>query len=176
MKRIFWLMCLALFSAIVACEKLDELTTFNIKNETEVSIPSQSGLNIPIILRSPEVKTSSEQTFKNNNTRADLVETAHLSELLLTITAPEGQNFNFLNEISLYIKDDEGNEELIAFRKSIPEDGSQVLSLETTSTNLKPYIQKEAFSLRTEVKTDQIVNHQVDIKINMTFRVKAKIF
>ena len=169
-------MCLGLFSALLACEKFNELITFNIKNETDISIPSQSGLNIPIILRSPEVKTTSEQTFKNNNTRADLVETAHLSELKLTITAPEKQNFNFLNEISLYIKDDEGNEELIASRKNIPEDGSQVLLLETTNTNLKPFVQKEAYSIRTEVKTDQIVNNQVDIKINMVFRVKAKVF
>ncbi len=175
-KRTFVLFYLAVLSVLNGCDKLNELITFNIYNETEITIPSQSGISLPLIIRSPEIKTSSEQSFKNNNTKAELVETAHLSELQLSIVAPEKQNFNFLNEITIYIKDANGNEEPVAFRKNIPEDGSTVIKLETTGTNLKPYIQQENYSIRTDVKTDQIVNHEVKIKINMTFRVKAKVF
>ena len=159
-----------------SCEKIKDLVTFNINNETQITIPSQGVVQIPLIIRSPEVETAAEQSFKSNNTRADLVEAAYLTKLNLTITSPQTQNFDFLNKIKIYIKDESGKEALIASLENIPEDGSRTLELETTGNDLKPFIKQETYTIKAEASTDQVLNQDVDIKANMTFSVKAKVF
>lgn len=172
----FSLLSLIILLLICSCEKIEDLTTFDIKNNTQVSIPAQGIVKVPLIIRSPEVQTSAEQTFKNNNTRADLVETASLSNLKLSILAPENQNFDFLNVIKIYIKDEAGKEALLASSENIPEDGRRVLELETSGADLKPFIQQENYTIRTEATTDQVLNQDVDIRVDMVFTVKAKVF
>lgn len=162
---------------IGGCQKIKDITTFKIRHETEVTIPGQNtGIGELLSLPRAEIQTSSEQKFENNNTRANLVEEVVLNELVLTITAPENENFDFLNEINIYMKADGEEGALIASKSNIPEDGSRSLELETTGINLRPYIIKETYTIRTEAKTDQVLDHDVDMKINLTFLVKAKVF
>lgn len=165
-----------LFFTLIACEKIDKLTTFNIHHDTSFTIPGQKTVVSLISLPSPEVKTSSQQTFANNNTSAKLVEEVSLNELMLTVTAPENGNFDFLNSISVYISAEGEKEVLLASKTNIPETGSKTILTETTNVNLKPYLVKENYSIRTEAKTDKILEHDLDIKIDMTFKVRAGVF
>lgn len=163
-----------LFLLITACEKIDELATFSIKHETSFTIPGQnSGIGDLLSLPRTEVKTSSQQTFENNNTNAGLVEEVSLNELVLTVTAPEEGNFDFLNSLNIYIKAEGVEEVLIASKTDIPETGSKTIVTETSNINLRPYLVKENYSIRTEVKTDKVLDHNLDVKINMAFKVKA---
>lgn len=162
---------------IASCEKVNELINFKIKHETSFTIPGQnSGIGDLLSIPRTEIKTSSEQTFKNNNTRAELVEEVTLDELILSITAPENENFDFLNEISIFITAEGEQEILLASKVKIPEDGSRTISLETSQANLKPFLVKENYTIRTVAKTDKVVDNAVDVKINMSFQVKAAIF
>lgn len=176
MKKVSSLLAFAVLATFFSCEKIKDFTTFNINSQAEVKIPAQTGLNMPIVVRSPEINTSSEQVFKNHNTSPELVESAFLNQVSLSIVAPETQNFNFLNEINLFIKDGEGNEALLASKKGIPESSLQILELETSGTNLKPFIQKGSFTIRTDAITDQVVDTEIEIKVEMTFTVSAKVF
>lgn len=167
----------ALLFSIASCEKVNELINFKIKHETSFTIPGQNtGIGDLLSIPRAEIKTSSEQTFKNNNTRAELVEEVTLDELILSITAPENESFDFLNEISIYITAEGEQEVLLASKVKIPEDGSRTLVLETSQTNLKPYVVKENYTIRTVAKTDKVVDKAVDVKINMSFQVRAAIF
>lgn len=174
--KIFSAATIILFFAVTACEKLEDLTTFNISHETEFTIPGQnSGVGSLLSIPRAEIKTSSEQTFKNNKTSAKLVKEVVLNELVLAITAPESGNFDFLNEISIYIKADGEEEVLLATKTNIPENGSKTIIAETTNTNLRPFLVKENYSIRTVAKTDQILDNDLEVKISMTFKVKAGI-
>ena len=175
MKKIVLMTCLfAVF--LSACEKLKDITTFNLNAHTQFTIPGQqTGLGDILSLPRMEVQTSSEQTFRNNNTRADLVEEVHLNNLSLSITAPEQANFDFLNDIKIYITAEGEEEVLLASRANIAESGSRQLELETTGADLSPYIKKESYTLRTEATTDKVVDYDVDVQVDMTFRVTAKI-
>lgn len=65
-----------------------KLTEFQIPYTTTVVVPSQTLLNIPLSLSSPEVTTSSEQKFAIEDTRNDLIETIFLNSLDLTVEQP----------------------------------------------------------------------------------------
>lgn len=177
MMKFNWVIMILGMVLVAGCQKIKDITTFKMRHETEVTIPGQNtGIGDFLSLPRSEVQTSSQQTFENNNTRTDLVEEVSLDELVLSITAPASENFDFLNEISIYIKADGEEEALLASKTNIPEDGSRTLDLETTGINLKPYLVKENYTIRTEAKTDKVLDHDVDMKINLTFLVRAKVF
>lgn len=160
-----------------ACEKLNELTSFNIHPQASFTIPGQqTGLGEVLSIPRQEVATSSAQTFENNNTRKDMVEEAQLNKLSLTITGPENANFDFLNEVKIYISASGESEILLAFKENIPEDGSRVLELETTGENLAAYIKKDQYSIRTDAKVDKVVDEDVHVQADMTLRITAKVF
>lgn len=176
-QKVFPLLLLATAIFFSSCEKLDELTTFSINHSTSITVKSNTGVlnNIPITIKSPEIETSSEQAFENNNTRANLVDEAILETLDLEITAPAGQTFSFLNEIEIYINAEGLEETLVASRHNIPENIGSTLNLETSGENLQEFIKKEHYSIKTKVITDEALNQDVDIDVQMTFRIKAKL-
>ncbi|TVZ53450.1 hypothetical protein [Dokdonia sp. Hel_I_53] len=165
----------ALFLTIVCCDKLDDLTKFNIDYNTEYTIPASSILGTPFEFVTPEVTTNSQQEFENNDTNADLVESVKLRDLTLTIQSPTTGDFDFLNEIFIYINADGLEEILIASKSGIQEDGSQTLDLDVENVELREYILKDSYTLRTQSVTDQTIEEDHVINIYTNFRVDAKI-
>lgn len=177
MKTTFFLLITG-FLFFTSCnlqEKIDDITTFEISNSVEFSIPSSSLVNVPIDIGTPDINTSSKQTFENNNTRADLVENVNLSELKLTITNPNDRTFSFLKSLKIYISNDSDGKTLIAENQDIPENVSNTLDLETTGTDLSQYIKEETYNLEFEAVTRETTNSKTDIESNMVFEVRAKI-
>lgn len=173
-------LCIALFIALfagVACNKIEDLLRFSFKDSVEFTIPSQSIItNVPVKIASPEVQTSSQQAFSNNNTQAKYVKTASLQAMKLTITVPQDQTFSFLNEIKIYMSAADQPEVLLASRTNIPATIGNELELEVTGENLKPYIQGDSYSIRTEVRVDEVTTREITIKADMTFSVTADVF
>lgn len=177
MKTTFFLFItgLLLFTSCNLREKIEDITTFEINNSTEFSIPSSSIVNVPIDIGTPDINTSSKQTFENNNTRADLVENVNLSELKLSITNPNDRTFTFLKSLKIYISNDTEGKTLIAENQDIPENVGSTLDLETTGTDLSEYIKEDTYSLEFEAVTRETTNSKTDIKAEMIFEVRAKI-
>jgi hypothetical protein len=176
MKTTFFLLFTGLifFTSCNLQEKIDDVTTFTINNSAEFTVPSSSGVNLPIDLGTPNVSTSSQQSFENNNTRADLVENVNLSELTLTITSPNDRTFSFLESLEIYISNDTEGATLIAEIQDIPESVGSELNLETTGANLDGYIKEDSYSLEFEAVTDETTNSETDITADMVFEVRAK--
>lgn len=165
----------AIMTTLISCDQLDELTNFTINYTTNFTIQSTTLLGTPFAIIIPETTTNSEEEFENNNTNTDLVESVKLTELILTLQTPASGDFDFLNDISIFI-DAEGQEErLIASKINIPEDGARVLELDVEDTELREYIRGESYSLRTETTTDQTIESDHAIEIFTLFRVDAKI-
>lgn len=164
-----------LLITFIACDKLDELTMFDLDYTTNITIQSTSILNVPFDIVTPETTTNSQQEFENNNTNTDLVESVKLTQLTLNLETPDSGDFDFLNDIAIYINADGQEERLIASRVSIPEDGSRTLELDVEDTELKAYIQGDTYTLRTETTTDQTIESDHEIEIYTKFRVDAKI-
>jgi hypothetical protein len=166
---------LLLLVVIASCDKLDELTMFDLDYTTQYTIESSTILDLPFSVITPEVTTNSESEFENNDTRSDLVESIVLTNLTLTLISPQEGNFNFLNEIEVFIQADNLPEVLIASRVAIPEDGSSQLTLDTTGEELKEYIKKDSYTLKVTTVTDSNINQDHTIDIRTVFAVDAKI-
>ncbi len=176
MKRFTYL--LPVFVSLIAlfsCKKIDKLTQFNLKYDTDVTIKSTVVVNVPIDLFTPEITTNSETELSANNSHKNLVEQIKLKELTLKIESPEGQDFDFLNSIELYIKTDDLPEKKIAWKTDIPENGLTTLVLDTSDDDLKDYILEDSFQLRTKTKTDHLITQDTKIGIHAVFWVDAKI-
>lgn len=155
-------------------EKIDKITTFSINNSVEFTVPSSSGINLPIDIGTPEINSSSQQSFENNNTRADLVENVSLNELTLTITNPNDRTFSFIKSLEIYISNDSEGSTLLAEYQNIPEDIGNTLEMETTGANLDEYIKEDTYDLQYEVVIRESVNSDTDIRSDMVFEVRAK--
>lgn len=92
--------------------------------------------------------------------------------MVLTITAPDGQNFDFLDDIYLFIEADGVEEQRYAFIENIP-DGQSSISLSSEGVDLAEYIKQDKFSLRVEAVQDMTMTRNIDVKADMVFAVKA---
>jgi hypothetical protein len=171
-KFLFPISLLLLF---VGCDKLDELTKFDITYNQKATIPSSTGIDLPVDVFTPETETNSESEFIVNDTRKDLIEEIKLMELELVITSPTGADFSFLKSIEIFISAEELSEIKIASLTDIPYDGSNRLILDTSDLDLKEYIKKDKFSLRLNTVTDELISTDHELDVNSTFFVDAKI-
>ena len=171
-KYISFICLLVLFNA---CDKIDELTKFDMEYSQRATIPSSTGINLPFDVFTPEMETNSESTFAVNDTRKDLIEEIKLTDLELVMISPEEADFSFLNSIEVYISADGLEEILIANLDEVPEDAGNVITLDTSDTDLKEYIKKDEFSLRLNTVTDELMSTDHELEVNSTFFVDAKI-
>lgn len=148
---------------------------FDVEFTTSFTIPSSSIINSPFDIATPETTTNSESTFENNDTRSDLVESVRLRELRLDLIAPSDGDFNFLNEIEIFITADGLPEVLIASDLDIEPNDSRSLDLDIEDVELREYIVQDTYTLRTRTITDETINEDHQIEVFTRFRVDAEI-
>jgi len=173
MKR--YLLILTVAIAVFSCEKLSELTRFDLSYNTAITLPATFGINIPFTVYTPKITTNTESVLAVNDTRKDLIEEVTLKSVILTITDPEGEDFSFLKSIEVYISGDSLSEMLVASRSDITNEIGDTLHLETVSSDLKDYIKASSFSLSVKTVTDELLSHDYTIDIDAVFGVDARI-
>lgn len=154
------------------CKDVDDLLTFTISDQVIITVPSNSVINLPTELATPDVTTNSSQKFANNNTQASLVKDVKLQELILTIQTPTGKTFSFLKSIQIYISTNSGNEILLAGIDNIPATVSSI-SLTPTQEKLDVYAKASSYKLRTSVVTRETLTQDVELKTDLKFKVTA---
>jgi hypothetical protein len=68
------LLLLLIAFSFSSCKKLNKLTQFDIVYDTDFTIPSSTGINLPTNIITPDFATNSESTLSINDTRKDLIE------------------------------------------------------------------------------------------------------
>lgn len=170
MKKALFLVSLFLL-ALWSCEKLDELLTFEISESNNIKIPASGLINTPVISPVP-VTMSSQESFKNNNTSANLVKDVSLSKLTLTITDPAAENFDFLKSITIYIGTDESDKVPLASLDNVPT-GVSSIDLVSANTKLDKFIKASGYTLYTQVALRSNVAHELTVRADSKFRVTA---
>jgi hypothetical protein len=173
LKKYISLICL--LTLFMGCDKLDELTKFDMEYSQRAVIPSSTGMDLPFDVFTPEMETNSESKFAVNDTRKDLIEEITLTELEMVMISPDTADFSFLNSIEVYISAEDLEEIQIAYLEEVPEDAGSVLTLITSDADLKEYIKKDEFSLRLNTVTDELMSTDHELEVNSTFYVDAKI-
>ncbi|NPA68064.1 MAG: hypothetical protein GXO50_05585 [Chlorobi bacterium] len=155
-----------------------KLFSFYVNDSTTVTVNgSIAPVDVPVDIATPDITTSSESEFEDNGTSVNLVKEIVLKELVLTITSPDGEDFSFLKNIHIYIstdEDDSDDETEIAWLDDISSDATSIsLNVAGDDVPLDKYVKQDSYSIRTEVTTRETLNHDVDIQIDMKFRVTA---
>ncbi|CAZ95358.1 hypothetical protein Q4603_07480 [Zobellia galactanivorans] len=172
--RIF-ILVLAVFVTLVSCDKLDELTKFDLEYKSQVTIPSTAGVDLPFDMFTPDMETNSDSQFEVNDTRKDLIEEIKLTRLQLVITSPDDSDFSFLESLVVYISAEGLDEIKIASKEVVDENVGDVLDVDVLDVDLKEYIKKDKFNLRLKTVTDELISTDHEIDVNSTFFVDAKI-
>lgn len=161
---------LALFGT--SCDKVDDLLTFYINQEETIRVESNFPIGIVTPLSPIPVTTNSEETFKNNKTRAELVKDVSLNKLTLTIADPANENFDFLRSIELYLSSEKSGETKIAFLDEVPK-GVSSIELKSTNAKLDEYIKGDTYTIRTKASVGKPITRDISIKAAMRFKVTA---
>lgn len=173
MKHLFLSLLAVIF--FTSCEdELDKLTMFNVSNSTTFSIPATTIINTPLAINTPEIESNSNNDFSNNNSRKDLIESAKLTQLRLRVDAPNNGDFDFLNEIELFIDADGVEETLLASLKNISTN-QQEIELESSGEELAPYLRADNYSIRVRAITDETISEEYTINADFTFFIDAEI-
>lgn len=159
---------LLLFSG---CDKLDRLLTFEISSSEEIKIPASGLINTPLISPVP-VTVNSQQSFENNNTRADLVKDVRLVKLTLKIVDPATENFDFLKSIQIYIGSSTDDKVLLASLDQVPT-GVSTIELVSGNSKLDKYIKASSYTLYTEVSLRSNVARELTVQADSRFEVTA---
>lgn len=162
-------------TALSGCKLIDELRTFNLNYTVDFTVPSTAIIDLPLNLPTPSVTTNSEQRFDDEGVESAWIESVKMTGLTCTIAAPAGEDFSFMESISIYMNATNQSEVLIASLDPVPETSGNSITLEVTGVDLYPYISQNSFSLRTSVTTDESMTQNIDIAANMVIEVKATI-
>jgi len=171
-KTIFFLLLLPIIS--FSCKE-GKLFTFYITDQTNITIENSiTPFDLPFDIPTPDITTNSESEFEQNDTKVELVKEIVIRELSLTITSPADETFSFLKSIHLYISTDENDEIELAWKDNIASD-AKTIQLEITADVLDKFVKSSKYKIRTEVVTKETLFHDVDIQIDLKFRVTANI-
>lgn len=148
--------------------------TFILPYSATVTIPSTVGVDVPVSFPTPDIPTNSQVAFENNDTRSEWITSIGINSLEAEITAPVGEDFNFLESIHIYISADGLDELELAYLDPVPDLSVSTLTLTTTEHDFAEHIKQENFSIRTEVVVDEVSFFEREIEIGMIFNVSAK--
>ncbi|NQU86753.1 MAG: hypothetical protein HQ541_13430 [Mariniphaga sp.] len=157
------------------CEKINQLTVFDLDYNSQVAIESVIGINLPFYLATPNITTNSQSSFEVNDTRKDLIEEATLKELKLQVSVPDDGDFSFLESIKIYISSKNLEEKLITGNETVDPEAGNILILETSNHDLQEYIKNDQIALRINTITDKLLLTDYTIDINSIFTIDAKI-
>lgn len=158
-----------------SCDKIDELTKFDLEYNSMVEIKSTANLSLPFDVFTPDVETNSESEFEVNDTRKDLVEDIRLRKLDLDITSPSDQDFSFLESVEVFLSAEGLQEIRIAYVDEVPDTIGNSISLDVEDVDIKEYIKKDKVNLRLNTVTDKALTNDCSITVKSIFFVDAKI-
>ena len=174
MKKLLILLS-TIIVTIQSCKEVDKLTQFNMDYKEEMTIPATLGIDLPIDIWTPDIPTNSTSTFESNNTHKDLIEQIVLKKMEMTIKDPSSSTWDFLKKIEIYIEADGLDDKKIGWLDNIPQIGLKSINLEVSTEDLKEYIKKDEYKLRTKTVTRQLISRDTKVEVSSTFFVDAQI-
>jgi hypothetical protein len=178
-KSLFKIILLLSTVILIGCkdaeEVADRLTHFNFDTDYNITVPANPIVNIPVSVLTPDITTTSEEEFAQNQTRADLAESVKLTQLTLQVQSPADGTLTFLKSIDIKAVADGLPEIRVAFKDQVAADVGAFLSLDVTNAELVEYFKKPKYNLRITVVTDEQVTKEYVIKANARFFVDAKV-
>ena len=169
-----FLMLAMTLTVLFGCKK-GGFTQFDVEYETSFTIQNGTGISVPVSFLTPDIESNSEAEFEVNDTRKDKIQHITLTTLSLEITSPIGQEFDFLEDIELFISADGVDEILLAYVYNMENSVGNFINLTCSQSDFQEFIKQDKFTLRVRTVSDEYNLNDVEIKIKSTFNVDAKL-
>jgi len=163
---------LLIFIGLIFITSCDKLFTFDVSDQTNITIENFISIDLPIDIPTPDITTNSESEFAQNDTKVELVKEIIIKDLNLTITSPTNETFSFLKSIYIYISTNDTDEIELAKMENIVSDAKSI-QLNVTNKVLDKYVKSKKYKIRTKAITKETLFHDVNITIDFTFQVTA---
>ncbi len=178
MKKYHFILLAVLLIGAANCKKIASLITFQVNDSSSFTVPGTTfvpgtpALSLPGVT----VTSTSQSTYKSNNTSADYVQDVTLDRLTLTVTNPSTQNFDFLKSISIYIATDAAgsNKVLLASLASVPT-GQTSITLDPAGNKLDMYLKNSSYTLTTTAELAKTLSQNTDVRADSRFNVHANL-
>jgi hypothetical protein len=151
-ERIQAITCLIALQCAVGCSHLP--VTFDVRTQSRTTI--EKGTAVEQLVGSlgfgqfTNLDLAQSQEFRSNNVQKRHVASAKLKALTLSITAPQGQNFDFLESLTFFIESPGMPRRRLA-HQAIPR-GATRLTFEPEDVELAPYVRADTMTITTEVR------------------------
>lgn len=167
--------CNQIKDAIIINKDLDYNATLEVNGvpglpDTVVSLP-QSGVRADF----PKVTsaTNAQQYMTDYNTSGDNVSSVIISKMSLEMTQPDGQDFNFIDSVNVYLSASGLDELLMGYRYDIPK-GTKTIDLTREDNNIKEYFLKDSVSFRISAHFVEIPKDSGKMDLKTVFGLVAK--
>ena len=164
---------LLLVSILFSCGALKHVAFYQDFNRS-VSLPQQNLTSATDTITSPDIPTNIASTLSANNTSTDLLQSAKLQILTLTITTPPSQTFAFLQDVRVFILTDSLPAVEIASKHNIVNTGD-TLNMDVDAAELKPYLISTNFKLKFITTNRQASTAAMTINTYLKFRFEANL-
>ena len=161
---------------LVCCNNVDN---FDIPVDAKATIPAATILDQllePFTFGALE-SIDFTQELKNQGVSKSDVDSVHLKSFSLTVTAPAGQTFDFMDSISFSVEPEGQPKALVAKLDSVPKGATKIDLAVETSLELAPYVVAPSMRMTTSVQGKRpmqetnIAAHLVfDLDVNVTGR------
>lgn len=172
MKKIL-LSVLAFCIAFVACDEgLD--VNLNAPYSAEVTLEAAlvTDTGEPISIETDAINTA--EALEDYSDKMDKLESAKLKSVTVTILSPATQTFSFVNGFEIFITGQGMDEQKVAEKTEIDQTATS-FDLDIEDVELVEVIQSGEFSGRAVVVTDELIQEDVQLKIDYQFNVKAAV-
>ena len=160
-----------------SCKKALGILDFDVNDTGTVQLPATGPLpGAVLVLPGATLSSTSTATFAANNTTADYVQDARLKRLVLTVTDPTAQNFDFLKSINIYIsKDATGtSKNLLASLDAVPT-GQTTLELKPSDNPVDGYLRNSSYALFVEAELAQPLRQNTTLRVDSRFSVRVQL-
>ena len=165
------------------CKPISNLTaiTVDLDYTQQVQMPAVSGYaygtplpaEFTVGLDAIPVPTNSAADLSQYHTSANNLTSVMLKSMNLQITAPTGQNFDFLDSIQIYLSGTGLTQQLMAYDYNIPKGQTTITLTPVAGFNIKPYFLLDTMYVGTTLHINAIPQTGTAANINSVFTMVA---
>jgi hypothetical protein len=158
---------------LASCNNIDN---FDVDVDAEATIPAASIIDELLGTLSFNALESIDltQELKNQGVTKDEVDAVHLKSFSLTITAPPGQTFDFIESISFFVETEGKPKALVAKLDAVPTGKTTIDLTPETALDLAPYVVAPSMRMTTSVKGKR-PKEQTTVAAHVVFDVDVNV-
>jgi hypothetical protein len=168
MKKINVILIAILLTTAYSCNKLKHIK-FTAPFTAKMTVPKSDLVNVTHTVFSDTVETNIASLSDDNKTSTNLIRSVKFDEVVLSITEPADQTFDFVRDLRVYIWTPGQPEAEVAFKTDMSENGRE-LTLDINDREFKHYFISDWFQIKATAYTTKPIMQ--DIKIDALIKAR----